>query len=376
VILRGAGVAVISVFLAAACQWTLVHAGFHGDWSALFCAGDQFTHPNKMYLFPGPGYDGQFYQVIAHDPLLIRGYDRFVDVPRLRYRRILVPGLAYVLAAGKARRIDWAYFVVCWSLAGLGAFCLAHLAMQEKRTLWWGLLFLVTPATLATIERMTVDISLTALTVACLLAARLQRWRLLWLALAASALSKETGVLVVIAVCIWLARQHRVWLGAVLSSSLLPAAAWYAYVQSRTGGEFPTSEFNFISAFFACLKIPLEAGMVPLVLRAATVLSVIALLWMAIRSLALVFLNGFHDLPLIVCGLFGAFVLTFQSAPVWVDANGFTRVYSPLMVSLVAGTWRHGFGQTLTAFALVTLPMGIQLSVHIAGPLLRPLISH
>jgi hypothetical protein len=376
---RSSAIAFLSVVLAFTWQSTVVHTAYNANWTALFCAGERFDRPPEIqareYVFRGiDGYDGQFYQLIAHDPLLAQHYDRFVDAPRLRYRRILIPGLAYLLAAGQSGYVDWAYFLVCWLFVALGTFSLAQLAADEGRSPLWGLLFLSTPATLSALERMTVDVSLTALIPATLLAARNERWRLLWLALAAAALSKETGILVIVAIVVWLSRQHKFRLAAALSTSLLPAVAWDAYVLSQTSGEYPTSDFHFISAFFSFLAQPLSPGIISMVFRIATMASVIGLLWVAIRSIVLSIRDRFHDLALLLCFLMAVLVLLFQNSAIWVEPNAYTRIYSPLLVCLIAATWRQGFRQSVIAFAIVTLPMALQFGVHFTGPVLRTIV--
>ena len=366
----------LAVAVVILCQFVLVRTSYDGNWTALFCAGDQFNRPPEIaageHVFRGStGYDGQFYLLIAHDPVFLRRYDRFIDVPRLRYRRILVPAMAFLLGAGRSDYIAWGYFVVCWCLVGLGTFCLARLAEGEGRSAIWGLLFLVSPATLSMIERMTIDFALTALTLAVLLAARLQRFLPLWFALTAAALSKETGVLVIIGAVVWLVRRHQNGLAAAVGSSVLPMVAWYAYVQSRTTGDYPTSDFGFLSAYFASFGSPVDAGFIPRAMRAATGMAVIGCLWTAARSVALTFYNRFRDLPYLIAFLFAVLVLVFQNSAIWVDFNGFARIYSPLLVCLVVATWRNGFGQTLAAFAMTTLPMTMQLAIHVAGPVWR-----
>lgn len=300
----------------------MVHTTFQGNWTGLFCAGDRFNRPPEIqqreYVFhASSGYDGQFYQLIAHDPLLQRRYDTFIDAPRLRYRRILMPGLANILAVGQPERVDPAYIVVCWLFVALGTFCLAQLAVDAARSAWWGLLFFITPATLLGIDRMTVDISLAALAAAALLAARRQRWLLLWCTLAGAVLSKETGVLMTAAVVIWLAKQGRYRLAASLSSSLLPAIAWYVFIQSHLSGDYATSGFRLISPFFVSLTLPLDPGIPSLIFRIATVAAVFGLLWAAIRSVVLAARNGFYDLELLFAFAFGGLLLLFQTDSIW-----------------------------------------------------------
>lgn len=367
--------------LAFSWQLIVVHTAYHGNWTALFCAGDRFNRPPEIqadeYVFrSSSGYDGQFYQLIAHDPLLQHHFDNYIDAPRLRYRRILMPALAGLLVGEQPRGIDAAYILVCWLFIGLGTFCLAELAVDAGRSAWWGLLFLVTPATLLGIERMTVDISLTALTVAALLAARRQAWVLLWVTLAADMLSKETGAIAIAGIVFWLARENRWRLAALMSLSPLPALAWYVFVQSRTHGDYATDGFRLISPFFASLTVPLDPGAPALMFRIATVASAMALLWVAIRSVAIGVRNHFHQLEPLFAFLFGALLLLFQHQAIWGEPNGFTRIYSPLLVCLIAATWRNGFTQTLVSFGVVTFPICVQLEVHLIGPFLRPLIGY
>ena len=50
-------------------------------------------------FFPSPGYDGQVYHLIAHDPWMRRGSAEAIVYPTFRYQRILVPALAWMLNA-------------------------------------------------------------------------------------------------------------------------------------------------------------------------------------------------------------------------------------------------------------------------------------
>ena len=225
-----------------------------------------------------------------------------------------MPGLANALAAGRPASIDWAYYAVCWCFIALGTFCVAHLAMDEGRSPFWGLLFLITPATLAALERMTVDVSLTALIPAALLAARRERWLLLWVACAGSMLAKETGVLLIIAVVAWFARQRRFRFAAALSSSLLPAAAWYVFVQRHTGGDYSTANFTF-TAFFAFLTTALPPGTLSSIYRIASAGAAHGVIWIAIRCIMMAFGNRFHDLALLLGFLFCRVRLSVSRQP-------------------------------------------------------------
>ena len=370
------GVVLLSVVLAVAWQWALVHFAYGGNWTAVFCAGDQFSRPSNIqqreYLFSGAGYDGQFYQLIAHDPVFVRQYDSFVDAPRLRYRRILLPGLAFVLAGGNQSAIDWTYIAVYWSFIALGTWSLASLAVAADRAALWGILFLLAPATLVGLERMTVDTALAALSLSSILAACARRWVLLWLSLAGAMLAKETGVLMIAAVVFWLAGQRKYRLAALFGASLLPAAAWYVFVQAHTARDFSLAGFSFLTAYFVSMKTPINPGFLPMVFRAATLAAVVALLWMALWGVALGVRSRFREIAPLVCFVYSALVLLLQTGAIWAEPNGFARIYSPLMVCMIAAAWRQGLTLTIVLFALVTCPVAMQLGVHLGAPLLRP----
>ncbi len=369
--------ALLAVALSIGWQLVVVRAAYQGNWTGLFCAGDYFTRPPLIqqheYTFHSSfGYDGQFYQLIAHDPLLHSHYQTFIDAPRLRYRRILVPALASLFAAGNPARIDAAYIIVCWLFIGLGTFCLAQLAAAGGSSVWWGLLFLATPATLLGIERMTVDFALAACVAAALLTAQRQHWLLLWFALAGAMLAKETGVLAIAAVFVWLVRQKKFPLAAQLTTSLLPSIAWYVFVSSRTAGDYSTSGFQF-TAFFSLLTLPIDPGILSLVFRLASITAVVGLLWAAIRSIFLAVRDRFQSLEILLALAFALLVLLFLNRPVWVDPDAFPRVYTPLLISLIAATWKKGFRQTLASFAMVAFPIFLQWGWDFARPLWRGL---
>src|SRR5574340_617734 len=88
---------ILAVCLVAGWQAATVHSNYRGNWTALFCTGSRFPLPPELaeehvYVFPdSTGFDGQFYHLIAHDPALRRGFDRYIDAPEYRSRRTLVP---------------------------------------------------------------------------------------------------------------------------------------------------------------------------------------------------------------------------------------------------------------------------------------------
>ena len=216
-------------------QSLTVQYNYSGNWTALFRTGD--TYPVPPELLPGTyifaetdGYDGMWYRYIAHDPLFRHGLAECIDVAGIRYRRILVPGLAHLLAAGHPEWIDGAYVAVVWFFVALGVYWCSRHFLLHRLSPAWGLLFLLVPATLTSTDRMVVDGPLTALFAGFLFYVETSSWRkAYWIAMLAL-LTRETGVLLIAGLVLHslLKKQYRC---AILSSTAaLPAFAWYVFV--------------------------------------------------------------------------------------------------------------------------------------------------
>ena len=216
--------------------WALtVHFNYGGHWTALFCTGEHFPPPpalaaERIYIFKGSnGFDGQFYHYVAHDPLFRHGLWQHLDLPAYRARRILTPGLAWLLALGQAHWIDAAYRAVTLAWVFLGAWWLGRLAGRPLG----GVGFLLVPAVLVSLDRLTVDIALAALCVAFAVYAREgPSWRL-YLVLAAAGLARETGLLLAAAYCAAAALEGQRRRAALFATAALPALGWFAWVTLR-----------------------------------------------------------------------------------------------------------------------------------------------
>jgi hypothetical protein len=234
-----------AMLLAAAWLCLNVAGNYDGHWSGLFYTGAKVALPESLdahiqRVSDEIGYDGQFYHLIAHDPLIRRDFISYVDNPRLRWRRIGVPGLAALLVAGSDRYVDAAYIAIQLAFVLLGVYWLSRYAQEYGHHAAWGVIFLLIPAVLVSLDRMTIDLPLAALCVGFIwYAARLEqasrpaRWPL-YVILAAAPLVRETGMILVSAwcACSALRRDRR---AAVLGACCaVPALAWWAYVHSRT----------------------------------------------------------------------------------------------------------------------------------------------
>jgi len=218
-----------------------VVGNYDGDSTALFYTGSEVAVPEALdgghtYRADDPvGYDAQYYHLVAHDPLIRRGFEPFVDNPRVRWRRIGVPGLAAILALGSDRYVDFFYFVIQLVFVLLGVWWLARFAEASSRDATWGLAFLLVPAVMVSLERMTVDLPLAALCIGFALygVALQQTGGAFYAILIVAPLVRETGGLLIGGWCVY-SLLRRDWRSVVLGASCsVPTLAWWTYVHSR-----------------------------------------------------------------------------------------------------------------------------------------------
>jgi hypothetical protein len=218
-------------------QFLTVHYNYGANWTALFCIRPgmpvpDFLKSEKLYIFYGTeGYDGQVYHLIAHDPWMRKGSAEAIAGAAFRYQRILVPALAWLVALGQDRWIHPAYFAVILAFAFLGVYWLGLFAIRFGLSPAWGVVFALTPATIVSIDRMTADIALAALTVGFALCSE-PSWKTFAL-LACAALTRETALPIIAGYAIYLFSRKQFINGLLAAASALPAAAWYIYLTRR-----------------------------------------------------------------------------------------------------------------------------------------------
>jgi hypothetical protein len=375
-------------------QFLTVHYNRAGNWTALFLIGQTYTPPPELsagaFRFPGGGFDGEMYRTVAHDPFLQRGYVHYVDVPTDRYRRILIPGMAYLLAVGYQPWIDGSYVVVIALFVFAGAYWVSRWAVLAGAHPAWALAFLLVPATLISADRMTVDVALAAFTVAVAVYWKTgPAWKLFSVLLLAC-LVRDTGLLLVAGVCLFELLRRRFARAVPWASAALPMFAWYFFI-SRI---FPEKTHYGAPAWFASRLGPglfyrmLQPPRYPLpplaeaIARSADALALAGILLAAILAILLVVrarspvARNRRD-PLAFSGLlFAALVFLLTGRQYWTDVNGYARVLSPLLI-LVAlpsiaslkGAVRNTFPWWLgfvPAF-LVDLRLGLQFTSAIGG---------
>jgi hypothetical protein len=320
--------------------WTAarIHYAFGGNWTAVFCTGKIFRVPPDLaagtYRFEGLGYDGQFYRYLAHDPFLQKGYSRYVDAPQLRFRRLLVPLAAWLFGFGQSHRIDGAYIAVEMLFLGLGGYWCARLLARRGRSPLWGLLFVVVPATLASFDRMLVDGPLAALFAGFLLYCEEERWTRVWVLAMLAALTRETGLLLSAALVtdgLW----HRDWRRAAwLASSGVPAAAWYGYLATSLPHDGPVTVLA-VPAWGLLRRMlwlrPYPDPRLQLLLRVTDFLAVLGLAISIILAVRWLLESRLGPVTLCV-GFFAALALVLGAPGHMIDAFGFARPVSPLLL--------------------------------------------
>lgn len=339
---RAASLAVAAICAALALAWqsATVRANYGGNWSALFCTGGRLTappalHDERIHRFANAyGYDGQYYHYIAHDPFLRHGFESYVDAPRLRYRRILVPLVAWMAAAGDPEWIDRAYRAVILAFVFAGSWWLSRFAGSLGLSPLWGAGFLAVPAVAISLDRMTVDIALAAFSVAFALYTAEQRTGRLFAVLALASLTRETGLVPVASACLSELFFRRIGRAALMGSAALPALAWYAYVATHTSG-YPAEWMGWplsglLPQFLEWKRYQLPAFLAGLVVALDYLaLAAVPAAFVAVIALARRSLRRPIELATVIFALLTVFL---SRADAWQDVYGFPRTLTPLFL--------------------------------------------
>jgi len=372
--------ALVAVLSAAAWQALTVHYNYGGNWTALFETGARSPaapaglSSERIYRFPDSfGYDGQSYHYMAHDPLLRRGFQSSVDSPRFRYRRILVPISAWLLAGGQDRFVDRAYVAAIWLWVFAGALWTGLVARQRGAHPGWSLAFLFVPAVGVSLDRLTVDVALVALTAGLVYYAGRHRWLAAAVACALACLVRESGLLIPAALTAWCAMERRWLRAAAMALSIVPALAWYLYVGWHTA---PTGPDGLVSAIpFAGILTrimhPVPYHFEFAVNALATVLDYAALAGIVAATVYC----GVHWRRLLrqpdgaVAFAFVALVAVVSSPEVWGHAYAFARGYSPLLFLVGLDGFRSRSPAAALPLALTAPRIGLEMGRQLVGVL-------
>jgi hypothetical protein len=384
--------ALICVCIGLAWQFLTVHYNYGGNWTALYISGSQFRLPpdlvsENVYVFQNSsGYDGQMYHYIAHDPFMQRGYAPFMDNARFRYRRILLPALAFILAGGRQSAIDAAYIVANLLFLFLGAWWIGRYLAISGRSPTWAILFVLVPAVLTSLDRLTIDLSMTALCMGFLFYARIEsRWRLCAV-LVLACLTRETGVVLIIAFCVYLLARHRFVQAALFATAALPASLWYLFVNARTPeplghltSVMPVDRWSNLiplRGIVETLLHPFQYPGSPVVnagIRTFDYLAMAGILMACVLAFYILYKKPFGYIE-IAAALWAGLALCLPSG-VWVDCCSSGRVFSPLLIFLVLRSAGHPAIIWALPLILVSMRTWLQLVSPLLG-IVRGVLHH
>ena len=368
-------VATSGVLAALTWQALVVHYQYGGNWTGLYATGDRYRPPpalaERIWTLPqSDGYDGQWYHYMAHDPLMLRSFDRFIDAPRLRYHRILIPALANLLAGGQDRYVDRVYIGLMLLGVFLGSLWMSGCARMYGFPAWLGLGFLLAPGVLISVDRLTVDGALAAVCVGFFWLLKANPGWPLYALLVAAPLVRETGLVLLggHVAALLVGRHFR--RAAVFSSSALPTAGWFWWVARHTPPAItPWFRDLPLAGYLHQLLHPNSYPMGWLAALAVTVLDYVALAGVAfalVWALALLGRRSFTPAAIAIYG-FAALACLLPPGDFWSDPNGYGRILTPLFLLLVLEALR----QRRAAMALPMLMVACRIAVQSAGLALR-----
>ena len=226
----------------------LTLARYGGDPLAFALVGTRYSQGDPQ---GSQGYDGQFAYYIARDP---SGGWRYCDVPAYRYQRILYPLLARALALGRPEGVGWTLIALNVAALAGGTYCTERLLSAAGVSRWYALPYGLYGGLVAGLR-----LDLTEPLASGLVQAGLWAWQARWgggagssnqeaaasgrsasrgvgrwslrfgppVLLALAVLAKETALIAVAGLLLYLALEHRWREAAALGAgAVLPFAAW------------------------------------------------------------------------------------------------------------------------------------------------------
>ena len=321
-------------------------SGYHGNWTGFIQFGADFaagTHPPPgaivLHGVNAHGDDGQFYYVLAQDPL----HAHLASLSGQTFRALRI---GYPLLVSLASSISGASvpvtMVVVNVVVVLGASAgFACYALRQGWSPWWALVLGLLPGFLtATLHDLTDPLSV-ALVLAGLIAWTHQRRWLAATLLIGAVMTREADVVALVAVFLdqvvrsWRSEHGPDWIRRFLfkiTPILLPAViflGWLTYLILRTGGPIPTASHTYLfgtfvdDAHFAFgLAYPGQTYWA-LAYEAIMVAAALLALWSAVRSPDALSIAAVGFVLALSIGSF---------APIWSDARDSLPVLSLLLV--------------------------------------------
>ena len=368
-------VGALAVLIAIAWQYSTVHCNYQGKWIALFCIGHKWPLPpslaseNPGTVGDDSGYDGVFYHLVAHDPWLSRGFWQFADNSSLRWRRILIPGSAHILALGMDEWVHPSYIGLNLLFIFAGAFWLGRYAVSHGRRAAWGLAFLLIPSVLVSIDRLTIDTALAALTIGFILYAAEGKYARSLFLLTLCPLSRETGLFLSAGRAWQHIRNREWWKLALTVLSTFPFLLWCLFLLAHTPKDgtpwlsYPLA--GILRRTFHPVQFPITGKWVAL----ACFLDYLALIgvWLALALTVRLVLKRRTGLQENCACVFALAVMFLGRADIWAGAYEFGRTLSPLFIILGLLAMREKTTTLLLPMLCVLPRIALQFEPQIRG---------
>jgi hypothetical protein len=342
-----------TVLIVLAWQYSTVTCNFQGKWIGLFSLGNKWPLPPQLASeYPGllgdaAGYDGLFYHLASHDPWLTRGFWQFADNSSLRWRRILVPGLAHLLALGEDARVHASYIAVNLAFIFAGAFWLGRFSVLNGMSPALGFAFLLVPSVMISIDRLTIDTALAALTIGFMLYSSESKCARSLALLTLCPLARETG-LALTAGRAWQHTKEREWGKLALTLlSALPFVLWCIFLALR----LPRDDTPWLSfPLMGIVRRTLHPVIYPITGRwvaLAAGLDYLAVIgvWLALAFCVYLAVKRGAGLLEKSIYVFAAGSILLGKADIWGGSYDFGRTLSPffIMMGLIAMRDRNWF---------------------------------
>jgi hypothetical protein len=284
--------------------------------------------------------------------------------------------LAFLLAGGQPQFIDAAYLAVILLFVFLGSYWLSRYAAFHARHPAWGVGFLLLPATLISLNRLTVDVALVALCVGFAWYAKRGSPALLCLVLALSGLARETGLLLVVAACLHALSNRRLRRAVLFAAMSLPTLLWLRYVSLHVThvarSAFPSWMFQYpVIGIVWKMFVPEQHHYGPVLNRMIQALDALALLGILL-TLALVVRSLRHrpfNQETWAGLLFAGLTVAVSHPGFWVDVNGYARPVTPLLLLVGLPVFSGAPLWVLAPILAVDLRIGVLLISQVFGVL-------
>ncbi|MBL8215501.1 MAG: hypothetical protein JNK87_32570 [Bryobacterales bacterium] len=347
----------------------VVYTVYGGNPTGLFYHGSAFPTPpalrDSTWIHQGNGYDAQFYRFAAHDPLLRHGSSAYMDDAALRYRRILIPALAFLASPFGILAVDLAYLALVLAALGAGVWFTAALAELDRRSAWWGFLFLALPGTIASVDRALLDGPLCAAVAAFLYFHRRGLAGAMVAVSVAAPLLRETGLLLAAAAAGSALLQRQPRRLVVFVSCAVPFALWAGYVavntpQAAYGNIIARPVWGLFARLLEVRTMPSWPPAVALLIQSLDILAILALIAAVALGLRLA-VRDWPSPPALLSLLFSLLALLLAAPSHLADPFGYLRPISPLLLALVLNAlatraWWHLLPPALTALAMLPGP--------------------